>query len=40
MTTGVPSMWMPWAWVDLVFLVLFVMSWRHLGTQKSASANG
>ena len=39
MTTGVPSMWMPWAWVDLVFLVLFIMSWTHLGQQKSASVN-
>ena len=27
-STGVPSMWVPWAWADLVFLVLFVMAWR------------
>ena len=30
-TTGVPSMWIPWAWADLVFLALFVASWRSLG---------
>ena len=23
-TTGVPDMWIPWAWADLIFLVLFV----------------
>ena len=23
LTTGVPAMWIPWAWIDLVFLVLF-----------------
>lgn len=28
LTQGIPSMWMPWAWVDLLFLVLFVMAWR------------
>lgn len=25
---GVPSMWIPWAWADLVFLVLFVIAWQ------------
>ena len=28
LTTGIPGMWVPWAWIDLVFLVLFVLSWR------------
>jgi hypothetical protein len=23
-TRGIPSMWLPWAWADLVFLVLFL----------------
>ena len=32
-TTGVPSMWIPWAWADLVFLLLFVLSWRRLAAQ-------
>ena len=31
LTTGISSMWIPWAWADLVFLVLFVISWRSLG---------
>jgi hypothetical protein len=25
-TRGIPSMWLPWAWADLVFLVLFVLA--------------
>lgn len=25
---GVPSMWVPWAWADLAFLVLFIIAWR------------
>ncbi len=32
-TTGIPSMWIPWAWLDLVFLALFVISWRSLRQQ-------
>lgn len=31
LTTGIPGMWIPWAWADLVFLVLFIMSWVHTG---------
>lgn len=26
--TGVPPMWIPWAWLDLAFLVLFVLARR------------
>lgn len=37
LTTGIPSMWIPWAWADLVFLVLFVASWRGLGQQSTSS---
>ena len=33
LTTGISSMWIPWAWADLAFLVLFVISWRLLGRQ-------
>ncbi len=29
-TQGIPSMWIPWAWVDLVFLIVFVFSWLKL----------
>ena len=39
LTTGVPAMWVPWAWADLVFLALFVMSWRALGQQPVAAAH-
>jgi len=28
LTSGVPSMWIPWAWMDLAFLLLFVSAWR------------
>lgn len=36
LTTGVPAMWVPWAYADLVFLVLFVVTWRSLGQQAAA----
>jgi hypothetical protein len=32
----IPSLWIPFAWADLAFLVLFVMAWRratHLGSE-------
>ncbi len=29
-TTGIPAMWIPWAWADLVFLVLFIAAWASL----------
>jgi len=25
---GIPFMWIPWAWADLVFLVLFLVAWK------------
>jgi hypothetical protein len=28
-TTGVPAMWVPWAWLDLVFLAAFFVAWRQ-----------
>lgn len=30
-TAGIPSMWLPWAWVDLGFLFLFIVAWRQTG---------
>ena len=30
---GVPFMWLPWAWADSIFLVLFAMAWRVVGTK-------
>ena len=32
-TTGIPTMWIPWAWADVVFLVLFILAYRSLGNQ-------
>ena len=37
-TAGIPSMWIPWAWADLVFLALFVASWQSLKSQGAAAA--
>ncbi|MEE8487878.1 MAG: hypothetical protein V3S56_06895 [Gemmatimonadota bacterium] len=37
LTSSIPSMWMPWAWADLVFLALFIVSWRSLGGQVSTA---
>ncbi|NIV18201.1 MAG: hypothetical protein GWN47_07245 [Woeseiaceae bacterium] len=39
LTTGVPQMWVPWAWADLVFLVLFLVSWNYTGQLARASAD-
>ncbi len=30
-TAGLPQMWLPFAWADLVFLVLFLLAWKSLG---------
>ena len=35
---GVPSVWIPLAWIDLIFLVFFVIGWRNLGTAGRAAA--
>lgn len=32
-TTDIPFMWIPWAWMDVVFLALFFISWRSTGDQ-------
>jgi len=29
--SGVPAMWIPWAWADLAFLVLFLFCWSATG---------
>lgn len=31
MAGGVPAMWIPWAWADAVFLLLFLLAWKNLG---------
>lgn len=30
LTEGIPKMWIPWAWADLGFLVLFLIAWLRL----------
>ena len=30
LTAGIPSMWIPWAWADLAFLLAFLAAWRAL----------
>lgn len=37
-STGIPSMWIPWAWADLVFLALFAASWWRLGAVRGQLA--
>jgi hypothetical protein len=29
-TGGIPAMWIPFAWIDLVFLIVFVQAWRKV----------
>lgn len=31
---SVPSLWIPWAWVDLGFFILFFLAWRSLRARK------
>jgi hypothetical protein len=38
LTTGIPAMWVPWAWADLVFLVLFLISWSHTGRLSTSTS--
>lgn len=38
LTAGIPSMWVPWAWADLAFLVLFLWSWVYMGRQMTEEA--
>lgn len=26
---GIPILWIPWAWADLVFLALFLVAWKQ-----------
>ena len=36
-TTGIPSMWIPWAWFDIVFLGLFLLAWTVLGRERATA---
>ena len=33
---GIPSLWLPWAWIDLVFLVLFFIAWIRIPARHSS----
>ncbi len=34
LSTGIPGMWKPFAIIDLVFMVLFFLAYRHIGSIK------
>jgi hypothetical protein len=36
-TGEIPSLWIPMAWIDLVFLILFFLGWRKVGTVNKAA---
>ncbi|MDH3219214.1 MAG: hypothetical protein OEQ39_16255 [Gammaproteobacteria bacterium] len=36
-TSIIPDMWIPWAWIDLVFLLLFILAYRNLEMQARRS---
>jgi hypothetical protein len=40
LTTGIPAMWMPWAWADLAFLLAFVAAWRVTGRIETRGTEG
>jgi hypothetical protein len=33
--TGIPRLWIPWAWADLAFLILFLIAWKQVSRTKS-----
>jgi hypothetical protein len=37
-TQGIPFMWIPWAWADLVLLVLFLVAWKSTGPAPGAGS--
>jgi len=36
-TAGVPSMWLPFAYADLLFIVAFMAAWCATGSRASSS---
>jgi hypothetical protein len=38
LTTGIPDMWMPFAWLDLGFLILFLQAWRRVRNVSQTAA--
>jgi hypothetical protein len=39
LTGTIPSMWLPWAWADLGFLMLFILAQRSLSPSSRPSAS-
>lgn len=35
LTQGVPTMWIPWAWIDLAFLIMFVWAAKAPADRRS-----
>lgn len=38
LTAGIPFMWIPFAWIDVVFLILFLQAWRKVRKIDPATA--
>ena len=38
LTAGIPALWIPFAWLDLVFLIVFIQAWRSTGSVNRAAA--
>jgi hypothetical protein len=36
-TVGIPSMWLPWAWMDVGFLVAFLLAWMALSGARASA---
>ncbi|MFD0981515.1 hypothetical protein [Tropicimonas aquimaris] len=36
-TSGIPAMWLPWAWMDLGFLFAFAYAWWSISKERSAT---
>jgi hypothetical protein len=30
LTGGIPNMWIPFAWIDFAFIILFIQAWRSV----------
>lgn len=35
---GIPHIWLPFAWADIAFLILFFVAWKRLGETSAAGA--
>ncbi len=30
LTDGIPTLWLPFAWIDVVFMILFILAWGKM----------